>query len=466
MAVDTSKLVEKAREAVQRRNYAYAMDLYQQALALDQDNGEIRRELRASATRYVQETGASKTGALLQGLGSLGKILVMGLSKSSDSAERLMTECERFLARDPTNLWVLTKLGQTAMRLKYLNAAVAVFEDARQSRPAHIKTLLNLKEAYKARGDVPAAIKVCEEVLRLNPHDPDASVDIRNLSAIKSTETFAQGAREGATTIVKDDKTHERFEVESHEIRSAAQRDRLIAFHQEKLAQSAGTDPRHVAVLHAKIGDLWLAVDPEFDRAEAAYNQARTLQPTDFTYVFKLDDLKVRRYDARLKELEAAMKASPSDAAVKADYQKLKAERDEFRMKSFEQRAKVRPMDMLIAYTLGTIYFGMNKLDEAIAQFQRTVGDPARRSDSLNSLGVCFTRKSQYELAVKQYRQALGELEVMNDRKKVILYNLGDTLVRMGDRQEAAKAFTQLYEADISFRDVTKRLDQLRAAGG
>ena len=45
--MDVSKLLEKAREAAERRNYDYAIELYLQARKLDPDNAPACRELRA-----------------------------------------------------------------------------------------------------------------------------------------------------------------------------------------------------------------------------------------------------------------------------------------------------------------------------------------------------------------------------------------------------------------------------------
>jgi tetratricopeptide (TPR) repeat protein len=460
MATDTSKLIEKAREAVQRRNYAYALDLYQQSLTLDPDKVEPRRELRAVASRYVKENGISPSSAWMKGLGSVIKILMLGSSKNN--AEKLMIECEKFLVNDPGNLWISTKLGMAAMQLGYYNAAMAVFEDVRQSHPGNVPNLYNLGAAYEAREDIKAALAVYDAIVKLAPHEHLAPQKSKDLSAIATTAVFTQGAREGSQSIVKDDKAHEKFEVEVHEIRTVDQRNKAIAFQQESLAK-AGADPRHQATYQMKLGDLWMLVEPDFEQAEAAYRRAKELQPTDKTYDFRLDDVEIKRMDKAVKELEVRLQAAPADAAVKAELQKLKTKRNDFRMKSFEQRAVFRPMDMNVAFTLGSIYFGMGKLDEAIGQYQRTVGDPSRRSDSLNSLGICFSRKHQYDLAVKQFQTALDGIEVMNDRKKVILYNLGDCLTKMaGKHEDALKVFTQLYEADIGFKDVVKRLDELR----
>jgi tetratricopeptide (TPR) repeat protein len=464
MAMDTSKLVEKAREAVQKRNYVYALDLYQQSLALDPDNVDARRELRAVAARYVKENGISPGSAWLKGAGPLARIVLLGLSKKN--AEKLMIECERFLVNDPGNIWVGSKLGLAALELGYKNAAVAVFEDLRAAKPAHVKNLYHLVDAYEAKGEVQAAISVCQAIIKAAPQEHEAPRRMRDLSAIATTAVFEKGAKDGSKTIVKDSEEHEEFELAKHEIRTVEQRNRAVAFAQEKLAKAGNVDPRHLATFHANVGDLWMLVEPDFEKAEAAYNKARELQPTDYTYVFRLDDLNIKRLDGRLRAADEKLKSAPHDAAVKAERDKARAERDDLRVKSFELRAKVRPMDLNVAFALGNIYFALGRIDEAIAQYQRTVGDPGKRIDSLNYLGIAFSRKSQFDLAAKQFSQALSEMEAMTDKKKEILYNLGVTLRKLpGKRDDALRAFTQLYEADIGYKDVAKQLEELRKTG-
>ncbi|MHC4915343.1 MAG: tetratricopeptide repeat protein [Planctomycetota bacterium] len=460
MAVDTSKLTEKAREAVQRRNYEYAIDLFQQALALNPEDVESRRDLRAVATRYVKEKGISPSAAWLKGLGSVVKLMF----SSAKNAEKTIIECEKFLKNDPGNVWVLTKLGMAAMTLGYNGTAVQVFDEVRTSHPANVTNLHNLASAYEAAGDVNAAIRTCDQLLKVKPNDHEASQKIKNLSAMQTSQVFEVGAKEGSKKIVKDDKVHEKYELDSHDIRTVEQRDRAVAFQEDKLAEaeSKTDDPRHLATFHGNIGDLWLTVEPDFAKADAAYKRARELQPTDFTYVFKVDDMNIMRFKLKLGALNAKLKASPTDASIKAEIQKLRAQYNAFRMKSFEKRVEVRPMDLAVGYSLGNIYYEMGKLEEAIGQFQRTVNDPARRKNSLLLLGICFSRKQQHELAAKQFTQGLSEIEVMNEMKKTLLYHLGDTCEKMGNKDEAVKAFTQLYEADISFKDVSKRIDALK----
>jgi tetratricopeptide (TPR) repeat protein len=381
---------------------------------------------------------------------------------SKKGAEKTMIECEKFLKNDPGNSWMLTKLGLAALQLGYQKTAIQAFEEIKNSHADNVENLRRLEEAYEAAGDVNAAIATCELILKVKHSDHEASQKLKNLSATQSSQIFQHGAQHGATSIVKASDTHRKFEVERHEIHSVAQRNEAVALEQEKIAQDKTGDPRHLATFYGNVGDLWLRVEPEFDKAEEAYKKARELQPTDYTYVFKMDDLNIMRYTVQLKDLENKLKAAPSDATVKSDHQKLRGQFNQFRMKSFEERVRQRPMDLAVAYTLGSVYYEMQKLDEAIGQFQRTVNDPARRKESLLRLGICFSRKGEFALAAKQFNLGLEESEVMNEMKKTYLYFLGDTLEKMGNKEEAITAYTQLYEADIGFRDVSKKLEALK----
>ena len=50
-AVDFTKQIQKAEEAARRRNYDFAVELYQQILEIDPDQGEARAGLRQALRR-------------------------------------------------------------------------------------------------------------------------------------------------------------------------------------------------------------------------------------------------------------------------------------------------------------------------------------------------------------------------------------------------------------------------------
>ncbi len=123
--MDVSKYLEKAAEATNRRNYDYAIELYQTACTMDPNNVIARRSLRAVANRVVQEKGASfwsktKTASMLPQLSTLY------MMKKWDA---VMQKAEEILKIDPSNVNAMMQLAKAARSGGYIECAIAVFED-------------------------------------------------------------------------------------------------------------------------------------------------------------------------------------------------------------------------------------------------------------------------------------------------------------------------------------------------
>ena len=89
--------------------------------------------------------------------------------------------------------------------------------------------------------------------------------------------------------------------------------------------------------------------------------------------------------------------------------------------------------------------------------------DPEVRLPSLNYLGQSFTALENYDLAEKKYLEGLEKTQIITDRIKPIIYNLGKLYVQTGEIQKAIEQFNKIYEVDINFRDVVDVLDSLKS---
>ena len=114
-------------------------------------------------------------------------------------------------------------------------------------------------------------------------------------------------------------------------------------------------------------------------------------------------------------------------------------------------------LHMMLGICLGQ----RNQRDEAISELQRSVNDPRCRTDALVQLGQCFFQKDMLDLARKQLEKALEGLPGMSTRTKEILYNLGIISEKMEDLDAARGFFSRIYEADISFRDISTKMENL-----
>ncbi len=456
MAIDTSAQKERARLAVERRNYPYAIELYQEILQLDPNDVDARRSLRAVEVRQAKETGTSRTTAIIKNLGTYIK-----LSIPSKNFEGVIMACEKYLQSDPTNPRILKKLAAAAYAAGYRETAVAVLDDLRQQHPDDVEGLRMLMAAYREVGDTKKALDVCREIIKMAPEDREAMQAIRDLSASdmsKKFETAAASGQQGHTSqgIVKDKEEIERLSRDRENLRTEDDVKAEIEATKEDVNQKP-EDSR----LRVKLGNMYLRLR-EFDAADETFKKAKELSPTEYTIDMKLQDVVIGRMRAEASRFAKEWQADRDNPKTKAVYRDAYTKLLRFRLKCFEEREKQFPTDLSIAFDLGNLYFESKNLDAAIKRYQRTVHDPKNRAKSLLNLGISFQRKEQFDLAIKQYSEGIRHMEVWNAEKLELVYQRGDCYEEMGRKDDATGDFTAIYEKDISYKDIGKRIEKLQ----
>jgi len=456
LAIDTSAQKEKAKLAVERRNYPYAIELYQEILQLEPNDVDARRSLRAVETRQAKETGTSRTMAILKNLATYIKLML-----PSKNYEGVMMACEKYLQSDPTNPGILKKLAGAAYAAGYRETSVAVLDDLRQQNPDDVDGLRMLMVAFREVGDTRKALEVCRDILRQAPEDREAVQAQRDLSASDMSKRFQTAAIDGkqgqtSRAIVKDKEEIERLSRDRENLRTEDD----VRAEIEATKKDIEAKPEE-SRLYVKLGNMHLRLK-DFDPAQEAFQKAKELSPTEYTIEMKLQDVEIGRMRVEASGLAKAWQANRNDAKTKAAYREAYTKLMRYRLKCFEEREKQFPTDLHIAFELGNLYFETKNLDQAIKRYQRTVHDPKNRAKSLLNLGISFQRKEQYDLAIKQFSEGVQHSEVWNEQKMGLVYQRGDCYQQMGKKEEAVKDFTAIYEKDISFKDVGERLAKLQ----
>ena len=133
----------------------------------------------------------------------------------------------------------------------------------------------------------------------------------------------------------------------------------------------------------------------------------------------------------------------------------------EFLVEEYQARVAAHPTELALHFQLGKALYANGDIDGAIAEFQQTVKDPRRKIESLVSLGNCFLDKGLIDPAKRQFEHALNEVPGMSDRKKDILFSLGNLYEKQDEPKKALEEFMKIYEVDIHFRDVSQRIESL-----
>lgn len=184
----------------------------------------------------------------------------------------------------------------------------------------------------------------------------------------------------------------------------------------------------------------------------------------------EIDDLKV--YLTSHERLLAEVNAPPEEAP--ADIETAKAFiiedlRNELGIDE-EDPEPTESEDYETHYHMAVAYQEMGLLDEAVREFQDSVGlvkpdDGTRRFfQCANLLGHCFMQKSMPNLAEKWYRRALETPGLDEEEKQALWYELGLVYEADGDLENAERYFEKVYAENIDFRDVSERIKNLAVA--
>jgi len=120
-------------------------------------------------------------------------------------------------------------------------------------------------------------------------------------------------------------------------------------------------------------------------------------------------------------------------------------------------------------YNLGVAFREMGLLDEAIAELQKVcaaVDRGQKFSQTVQTytwLAQCFLDKGVPEAAIRWYEKALAIPGLDEESRLAINYELGAACETAQDKPGALRYFTNVYGANIDYRDVAERIQALKS---
>ncbi len=443
--VDLSRHLEKAEEAARKKNFPFAIELYLQILALKPDYEEARRGLHQALERYGSYKKVQPFLAFLSTLGPRVSAFFSRLGKNPAGEARAW---ERVLKVDPRNQGVLEALGDALERAGFSRSAQVVFEDLaglRRNDPGPWKRVGAIRRKL---GDLDGALEAYEKAIAADPRDQEALRARKNLSAegalVKTKFARASSSRE----LIKDQEKARELERGQKVVRTRGDLEEDLDALEKKLAADPGAPSLLLrkAELLKRLGRRKEAVDLLEDLRSRGEGGAAALK--------LLGEL-------RIQEKEEALKEARREGADQGRLEMLERELLETRLEVARNLAQANPTDLGLKFRLGEALAALGMVDEAVAEFQQSVKDPRFRAESQVQLARAFRKKGLADLAVSQYSKALESLGASGEKAREILYEMGVLLEEKGDLEGAKEKFARIYEEDITFKDVSERLERL-----
>jgi tetratricopeptide (TPR) repeat protein len=454
---DSRRIFAKGSEALQRENFDYAIELFNQVLLREPGLFDCRKALRTAQIKKAGGGGGFMK-KMWHGASSTPLVAKGQIALRKDPAEALAI-AEQILNHDPNNSAGHRLVVEAATALELPQTAALSLELLFRNSPKDVELAIQLANALAQTGEVERAEKVLAELYRQHPTNGELGQALKNVSARKTLdeggyESLADGSG-SYRDILKNKEESVALEQQNRVEKSEDVAERLIKEYEARLQ----TESNNLKLLRS-LAELYTQ-KKQFEQALVCYGRIKASDVgNDASLDRAISETTGRKFDHQLSQLDPG---APEYAEKSAN---LQAEKQAYLLAECQKRVEKFPTDLQFRFELGQLYFQSGKISEAIQEFQKSQSNPHRRIASMNYLAQCFAKRRMFDLAARRLQDALKEKPVFDEEKKELIYNLGCVLESMGKKEEAIEQFKVIYETDIGYKDVSAKVDAFYAGQG
>ena len=444
------KQLEAADKAV-TSNPSYSVEIYSAVLKLSPGCIELRKKLRALQLRMAKKS--------TKGLSSLfGKVTIapfMLRGKGDKKPTIALEKAEELIEKSVGNVLAHQMLVDAAKELDLKETVVFGLETIKQISPKDLKNLKELGNAYLEIGETEKTIAVGNEIQKLNPSDGDAEDLMKRASVAVAMNKGKWEESEDFRTQLKDEAEAQSLEQAAKTVNDAKGLEELIRQTYSLWEQEPNNlnHYKRLSELYQKYGDL--------ENAIAWIQEARKQDAgkADVSLEEKERSLTLEYFDNVIDQWDKQFQQNPNDQSVQSSLEEAINNRKIYQKTQLESLVQRYPNDFGYRYELGVLLFEEEDYENCLAHFQLAQKNAKVRLDAILYLGRAYSRKSFYDLAIEQFNLLKSEIQIMDERKKEAIYELGCCYESMNKGEEAMEEFKLVYSADISFKDVADKIN-------
>ncbi len=462
-------LRQLAETALARGNVEEAIGAFQQLMTLSDDptfqerlaqvyesQGEVAQALvnfRSLAQRYRNGQQWEEAVAVTEKLVALD---------SDNLADRhvLIELYERLQRTDR----VLTGRFELACRHEAQGAvseAIVLFEQVLKVQPEHYEARRRLVDCYLRSGDLVAALQHSRPLTERYLEEQETGPAIELYRRLTQADPKSIELRERLLKFLEmAERSEEILEqllilADLHE--EAGREREAVQILQRALELTPGRDD-----LHYRLACMY---DEKLGSLPGALNELRRVFELNPGHAEAMD-----RYARLLMEQRKSREAAEVLVKLLENQPAAGAETRDLLLKEYKDRITAEPSDWSTRIVYGELCFHLNRIEDAVEQFQKTRSNREYELRSYNMLGLAFARNPRFglDLAVRQFRRGLETKGHAEQDYLELRYNLAMLLYQNNRVQEALTELKDILAVDVAFRDVDEwvRLIQEEIATG
>ena len=438
-------------DKVLNSNPSYSKEIYSAVVKLSPGCLDVRRKLRALQFRLNPNSSKGLSGIF----GKVTAAPFMFRGKGDKNPAETINKAEDLIDKSVANVIAHQMLVDAAKNLEMKGTIVFGLETIRQINPKDLNNLKELGDAYLEIGDTEKTIAIGNEIQKINPSDGDAEDLMKRASVAVAMNKGKWEESEDFRTQLKDEAEAQSLEQASKAVNDSKGLEDLIRQAYAKWEEEPENlnHYRQLSEYYHRYGDL--------ENAIAWIQQARKQEAgkADISLEEKERNLTLEYYDDVIDQWEKQYHQNPNDKDTKSSWEDAINNRKIYQKSQLESLVQRYPNDYGYRFELGVLLYEEEDYENCLAHFQLAQKNAKVRLDAILYLGRAYSRKNFHDLAIEQFNLLKSEIQIMDDRKKEAIYELGCCFESMDKGSEAMEEFKLVYSADISFRDVADKIN-------
>jgi len=435
---------EKGVEAMDCRNWDYALECLGQAVRLEPSHLESRKQKHRSSRRRFGRRGPVPKVATVRLAAIRSRIRTALIRDDWLNVDKLAEDGN---AINPWEAEFYALIARAASRFGNLKIARYAWTSAVKLEPDNARFYREFGGVLQRLGDYELA-REC--YLRIDAIDPTGQVSAELVAAVDIAAVIHDGGYSAAETTrdVAMDDPHDAacdgIEVEEesldieHDLR-------------EELRQMVTAGETHV-----QAGRLCSALE--------CFKSARELAPQNRSIRRRHEDVELAwlRQQAITAQDEARFHATLDEPQQTAAARAKDLMNRELQIR--EARVAEADDDCLAAFQLADLYRRSSRFTDAVPLFERAAGEENLKAESLIGLGECLIHSQKASLGHRYLVTALSMIEAGHKPNafKLAHYWLGRLYEAQNYQEQAEQHFLTIARLDPGFRDIEHRLSRDR----
>ena len=450
------RFFEQGATVANTGQFDYAIEMYLSGIAIDPDAVEAHMALRDIAMKRKATGG--------KGLGMLEKVKIGRPGK--DDKQNLINQ-EKLLSYEPGSTDAMVGVLQNALRGGYFKTVLwvgPILQAANKDSPKpEFKKFIILKDAYLALKRYTLAADACQYARLLKPEDMDLQNEFRHIAALDTMNKGKYDQGGSFTTSQKDKEGQDQRGRVDADIRTAdALAPIIAAAKKEYLAE-----PTETGKINKYVDALVKTEDIEQENVAIGVLQQAFDRTRQFRFRLRIGEINIKQMIRTERTLRAGVNANPQDAEAVQSYKQFVQEKLQLELAEYQLAMENYPTTAEYKLQVAMRLVQLRRFDEAIPVLQTLRTDPKWRHDAGRLLGESFLQAGFPDEAVDTLATTLSDYPVKGDAKATdMTYLYGRALEQKGEKAAAVKAYSQVAQANFTFRDVQQRIKKLRAEMG